>query len=968
MTDTEYNGIIVHFSKILDVTQNKTSTAGVLFSHPLFFMQNDEIDTNDSSNDTTTSVDSDDERDNVSMYKFNVKAAKALLLLHSLPFNYDLSKIKSFFNNAKAESGGFEIMPYGFLALCGGLLYRQRHYVDTEKDIINIGDDYKKPGFNDTLLVKMSNKISFGVISKSENPNIDYVKVDTIINPNIDLYIKNKLISLFVDFVTSTSDIFDSLELKYAVGEGDVQVEKIFTSTTFKQLTDAIAKEGNVVGINRILIGKNTLKIDDCSTAKVVGFNKHYSIGFMKNGRLFIHYQENDIFLQSLFDKLYCHMCGVVTNVSQNDYNSRNLQCNIPETVYKNVVSGFTGTLKTLMEKYNKAQSKKKKTNTNLSKNKSEDDLKKNIYIYIKQFWDKWLCNVYNENPDAKVKDLDFSVKWMNNYFSFIDSYYRDIDDKLKLGCDVIDEIYQGSLGTDNTSETQVLNHLANIAERHHCNFFCYPDFINFKTDSQGNSVNPKEVLRDLFKPIPYSRMNKMNNQNRFMVIRVTDAQINGDKIQYANDGFDIYTSSNDTAIAEYSNSKVKDLVTNQDDELYLGRQIPAFGVSYSRSNNHLFTSIDVGMDNNQITEQSIKSLCYISQNGNKNKRSISFYGSDIYGVYSAYSYYVTITMLGNAQIQPLMYFQLMNVPLFRGAYIIIEVKHSIQAGKFTTTFRGMKLSKIEPPYTSAWFTIQPDASSTDELDDEKCGNEDEVDENGDPIGDDSSETSEDTNDTFITLFAYGFDVSQLHVAMVGDDSSKELLKDDNTLKSPKELGVDYKLLTVGTNFLTKDEKLDGVLIIDGTKVGDSTESENGGFILYKNNTFKFCENGSEFQTNVSDVTNIKYAWQNKLCVYNGVANKTCITNNNKYNFKCLGEDDNGKLYVYVPDGNKCTFGEFISAIENKKLKNAIYIVSGSGHDFGWVRSNSKSNYQKSSGVASWGSTPKKVKTVLYIK
>jgi ribosome biogenesis protein Tsr3 len=48
--------------------------------------------------------------------------------------------------------------------------------------------------------------------------------------------------------------------------------------------------------------------------------------------------------------------------------------------------------------------------------------------------------------------------------------------------------------------------------------------------------------------------------------------------------------------------------------------------------------------------------------------------------------------------IQPTQYFQLENVPLFNGAYIILSVEHNITANKMTTSFSGTKLLKYPIP------------------------------------------------------------------------------------------------------------------------------------------------------------------------------------------------------------------------------------------------------------------------------
>jgi hypothetical protein len=47
--------------------------------------------------------------------------------------------------------------------------------------------------------------------------------------------------------------------------------------------------------------------------------------------------------------------------------------------------------------------------------------------------------------------------------------------------------------------------------------------------------------------------------------------------------------------------------------------------------------------------------------------------------------------MMGNALIQPMMYFNLRNVPMFSGPYMITKVSHEISEGEFKTNFTGTR-------------------------------------------------------------------------------------------------------------------------------------------------------------------------------------------------------------------------------------------------------------------------------------
>ena len=60
--------------------------------------------------------------------------------------------------------------------------------------------------------------------------------------------------------------------------------------------------------------------------------------------------------------------------------------------------------------------------------------------------------------------------------------------------------------------------------------------------------------------------------------------------------------------------------------------------------------------------------------------------------------------MMGNAMIQPTMYFNLRHVPMFSGAYMIQEVNHSIGPGTFETVFKGIRQSISNLPEMDSYI------------------------------------------------------------------------------------------------------------------------------------------------------------------------------------------------------------------------------------------------------------------------
>ncbi|MCK9541922.1 MAG: hypothetical protein M0R03_07830, partial [Novosphingobium sp.] len=119
--------------------------------------------------------------------------------------------------------------------------------------------------------------------------------------------------------------------------------------------------------------------------------------------------------------------------------------------------------------------------------------------------------------------------------------------------------------------------------------------------------------------------------------------------------------------------------------------QLPCFMVAFSAQNNSIFKNYSLNMDSSTVTDQSLGATFNISNMAKKGK-NVS-YGQDLYSIYTSNSYQIEIEMMGCAQIQPLMYFQLVNVPMFRGAYMIYKIAHNILPGDMTTHITGMRIS-----------------------------------------------------------------------------------------------------------------------------------------------------------------------------------------------------------------------------------------------------------------------------------
>jgi hypothetical protein len=120
--------------------------------------------------------------------------------------------------------------------------------------------------------------------------------------------------------------------------------------------------------------------------------------------------------------------------------------------------------------------------------------------------------------------------------------------------------------------------------------------------------------------------------------------------------------------------------------------KVPSILVRYGDENQSIFSDLELDQAEYSETNESLMVTDQIANSYN----SINSIGQNIFNVYSTRAYNSTVTLLGNAMLQPFMYYQLDNVPMFRGAYIIKKVTHSITPNHMTTKMVGNRVKRIK--------------------------------------------------------------------------------------------------------------------------------------------------------------------------------------------------------------------------------------------------------------------------------
>jgi len=357
-----------------------------------------------------------------------------------------------------------------------------------------------------------------------------------------------------------------------------------------------------------------------------------------------------------------------------------------------NVRSYLDGFLERLAELYNSYTNNNNSAENSIIKTSKEPsivnvEMKKELYRYIKQIYDKWVPMSSFDDWTIESFFNTSSGETEGHKFYFIDSYYNDIGHKLLINPLVISEKIGILLSTPDIN-SMMLGFMADMFSANKAMFLTIQNFFDLK---QPGSMD------EMFKPIPYVdlSMNKVNRYPSFVVVYPYQPSKNLDVTngEYKNDGF-MLNDENETPIA------IRTKLNNEDGHY----RIPAFGVAYGKQYQSYFKRVNVNMQSPIATEQAIRMKHSIIL-GHATAGKMGIKSQDMYDIYASNSYTCTVEMMGCAWVQPLMYFVLLNVPMFRGSYLVLSVKHSMRPGDMTTTFTGCRMSNVSNTLVSEIFT-----------------------------------------------------------------------------------------------------------------------------------------------------------------------------------------------------------------------------------------------------------------------
>lgn len=334
----------------------------------------------------------------------------------------------------------------------------------------------------------------------------------------------------------------------------------------------------------------------------------------------------------------------------------------VPEEIVLGCGEIFSKTIQDLYKKMDDTQNRI----TTQRNEYSTPDKKIAIYMTMKELYDRWKFGTWR--PDVTKTNEQNLMVGLDN-FVFLDSHYDDIKQKHYINFDVFADLIRNIV--DTSKEMSVYSFFYEICKAANMTLHALP--INVYDYLGGK----ESKIQEMFTAYPYMACEDSAMQTTYV------AMYSHKPSEHLNI-VDPYNSYEDDGIDFRSNATV----------INSKKPLPVFGVTYGMQKQRFFKNISVGSDNPKTTAHSLMSELLISKQATSGSQNLGFEAHDIFDVYASKSYTCRVEMMGNSMLMPMMYFQLNNIPMFKGGYFIINAEHNISRNGMTTTFTGVRVNK----------------------------------------------------------------------------------------------------------------------------------------------------------------------------------------------------------------------------------------------------------------------------------
>ena len=322
-----------------------------------------------------------------------------------------------------------------------------------------------------------------------------------------------------------------------------------------------------------------------------------------------------------------------------------------------------------------------KKEQVAQQKLKGDEDIITQTYYSFKNINDKWLTNPDGSNKTGYPLNDDNKGKRLIDSFAFVDRAMNPVGNTI-INCEHLSEM----LEDPNMSIFSVISQLLSL---NGFEFFPIQNFMSFSRQSWIDSFKITPDIDIIAQPVFVC-----------MYIGGASSYPTGIGNGFTDDG--ITDLGGKDATIDFKTKPPTIDVNSEDgkqETLNAGfpwRQVRAFRVRFGEQNQSMFTDIKIDSKEYPETNESIQILARLA--GDNKLQSPVPKGQNLFNLYENRAYRASVTGLGNVMIQPTQYFQLENVPLFSGAYIILSVEHNIEPNKMTTNFSGTKILRYPVP------------------------------------------------------------------------------------------------------------------------------------------------------------------------------------------------------------------------------------------------------------------------------
>lgn len=302
------------------------------------------------------------------------------------------------------------------------------------------------------------------------------------------------------------------------------------------------------------------------------------------------------------------------------------------------------------------------------------------------------LWETFKALNDTWIAGFDFESKTLFEDVLLVDRASRNVGDKIIVDIYGIIDMLEDGASDKNQGSTSYKNTLLDmvttILVQNNFQHFMLPAYVNFY-NVQDAAKNPTprpdgtlEVGNMMFGT--FLNVDYRQSSPKFLCYYVSkpSEHLNmNDNIdyRYRDDAFDLRRAS-DNPLVESQVNKTDWAKSNK---------VVGFNVDVTRQNQQIFKSFNVSQEPGKPTSESLEMLNQMA-NIDRNRRSTT-QSVSLYNLYKNRSYVCSVDMMGCALIQPMMYFNIRNIPMFSGPYMITSVEHTITEGDFQTAFSGTR-------------------------------------------------------------------------------------------------------------------------------------------------------------------------------------------------------------------------------------------------------------------------------------